>query len=194
MKLSPLCIIFQHMLCVSRKSRTGEVGWYTQMVKMTWSLSGLAMKSLGRAISLVLSANGPRKLVPWASPILFHSTNHFQYRHVEEGSGDLGPLYVNGWNEIIGWVMRKACNLLRTSHPSNNSMLATCGESYCTLFVWVLYYGFMDNKSYVGHWDDIDQSLTQITASLLLVGSETTSQSSLLAFVVVLLGCTPPSV
>jgi len=145
-------------LCVSRKGGTGEVGWYTQMVKMTWSLSGLAIKSLGRAISLILSANGPRKLVSWASPILFHSASHFQYRHAEEGSGDLGPLYVNGWNAIIGWIMRKACNLLRTSHPSNNSMLATCSESYCTLFVWVLYYGFIDTKSYVGHWDDTDQS------------------------------------
>ena len=49
-----------------------------------------------------------------------------------------------------------------------------CSENYCTLFVWVLYYGFMDNKSYVGHWDGTDQSLIRIAASPLLVGSEMT--------------------
>jgi len=32
----------------------------------------------------------------------------------------------------------------------------------------------MDDKSYVGHWDGTDQTLTQITASPLLVGSEMT--------------------
>ena len=70
--------------------------------------------------------------------------------------------------------MRKACNLLLTPHPPNDSVLATHSESYCTLFVWVLCYGFMDDKSYVGHWDGTEQSLARITASPLLVGSETT--------------------
>ena len=55
------------------------------------------------------------------------------------------------------------------SHPPNHTVLATCSESCCTLFVWVPYYRFIDNKSYVGHWDDTDQSLTWITASPLLV-------------------------
>jgi len=32
----------------------------------------------------------------------------------------------------------------------------------------------MDDKSYVGHWDGTDQSLTQVTASPLLVGNEMT--------------------
>ena len=41
--------------------------------------------------------------------------------------------------------------------------------------VWVLCYGFMDDKSYVGHWDGTDQSLTRITVSCLyIVGSEMT--------------------
>ena len=41
-------------------------------------------------------------LVSQASPIPFHSADRFQYRHAEEGSGDLGPLSVNSWNAIIG--------------------------------------------------------------------------------------------
>jgi len=32
----------------------------------------------------------------------------------------------------------------------------------------------MDDKNYVGHWDGTDQSLTQITVSPLLVGTEMT--------------------
>jgi len=40
---------------------------------------------------------------------------------------------VNSWNSIIRWDTRKACNLLHTSHPPNDSVLATCGDSYCTL-------------------------------------------------------------
>ena len=96
-------------------------------------------------------------LVLQASPILFCSTDRFQYRHAEEESGDLGPLYMNSCNTVIGQVTYKACNLLHTPHPLNDFVLATCGESYCTLFVWVLYYGFMDDKSYVGHWDGTDK-------------------------------------
>ena len=41
-------------------------------------------------------------VVSRAIPIPFCSTNHFQYQHEEEGSGDLGSLYVNLWNAIIG--------------------------------------------------------------------------------------------
>jgi len=50
-------------------------------------------------------------LVSRASPIPFRSADRFQYRHAEEGSGDLGPLYVNSWNAIIEQVTRKARNL-----------------------------------------------------------------------------------
>jgi len=67
------------------------------------------------------------------------------------------------------WISRtKASNLLHMPHPPNDSMLATRDESYCTLFIWVLCHGFVDEKSYVGHWDGTDQSLTRITASPLL--------------------------
>ena len=51
-------------------------------------------------------------LVSRASPILFRSTDCFQYRHVEEGSGDLGPLFVdlygnlNRANEIAEHIIR----------------------------------------------------------------------------------------
>ena len=44
----------------------------------------------------------PSDLVSQASPIPFCSTDCFQYHHVEEGSGDLGLLYMNSWNTIIG--------------------------------------------------------------------------------------------
>jgi len=49
-------------------------------------------------------------LVLRAIPIPFHSTDCFQDRHVEEGSGDLGPLYMNLYgtlnraNEIAGHI------------------------------------------------------------------------------------------
>ena len=51
-------------------------------------------------------------LVSQASPILFRSTDRFQYRHAEEGSGDLGPLFVdlygnlNRANEIEEHIIR----------------------------------------------------------------------------------------
>jgi len=61
---------------------------------------------------------------------------------------------------IVGWFPCKARNLLHTSHPPNDSVLAKCSESYCTLCVWVLCYRFMGDKSHVGHWDGTDQSLT----------------------------------
>ena len=97
---------------------------------------------------------------------------------------------MNSWK-----VTRKAHNLLHTPHPPNDYVLATRGESYCTLFVRVLCYGFMDEKSYVDHWDGTDQSLTRITASPLLVGSETTfHEADDFYFVFVLLGRTPASV
>ena len=35
-------------------------------------------------------------------------------------------------NVIIGWVMHKPHNLLHTSQPPNNSMLATCSDNHCT--------------------------------------------------------------
>ena len=41
-------------------------------------------------------------VVSRASPIPFRSADRFQYQHAEEGSEDLGPLYVNSWNAIIG--------------------------------------------------------------------------------------------
>ena len=56
-------------------------------------------------IELLLSGGpglAPSELVSRASPIPFRSADRFQYRHAEEGSGDLGPLYVNSWNAIIG--------------------------------------------------------------------------------------------
>jgi len=37
-------------------------------------------------------------LVSQASPILFHSAAI----SIEEGSGDLGPLYMNSWNTLVG--------------------------------------------------------------------------------------------
>jgi len=36
-------------------------------------------------------------------------------------------------NVIIGGVMHKAHNLLHTSHPLNDSMLATCSDNPYTL-------------------------------------------------------------
>ena len=51
-------------------------------------------------------------LVSQASPILFRSADRFQIRHTEEGSGDLGPLYVdlygnlNRVNEIAEHIIR----------------------------------------------------------------------------------------
>ena len=39
-------------------------------------------------------------LVSWAIPIKFCGTDCFQYRHAEEGSGDLGPLYVNLYRNL----------------------------------------------------------------------------------------------
>ena len=51
-------------------------------------------------------------LVSQASPIPFHSTDCFQYQHAEEGSGDLGPLYMdlygnlNRDNEIAEHIIR----------------------------------------------------------------------------------------
>ena len=38
------------------------------------------------------------------------STDCFQYRHTEEGSGDLGSLHVNIWNAIFESVTCKAYN------------------------------------------------------------------------------------
>jgi len=35
-----------------------------------------------------------------ASPIPFRSGDHLQYRHVEEGSGDLGPLFMNLYRNL----------------------------------------------------------------------------------------------
>jgi len=51
-----------------------------------------------------------------------------------------------------------------------------------------------ERQKLCGPPDGTDHSLTRITASPLLVGSETTSQSSLLPFVVVLLNRTPASI
>ena len=51
-------------------------------------------------------------VVSQASPILFCSADCFQYWHAEEGSGDLGPLYVdlyrnlNRANEIAEHTIR----------------------------------------------------------------------------------------
>jgi len=44
--------------------------------------------------------SGPHpQLVLQASPILFCSTDHFQYWHAEEGSGDLGRITLHGHME-----------------------------------------------------------------------------------------------
>ena len=53
-------------------------------------------------LSLVPRPTRKEEVVSQASPIPFRSADRFQYRHAEEGSGDLGPLYVNSWNAIIG--------------------------------------------------------------------------------------------
>ena len=51
-------------------------------------------------------------VVSQASPIPFRSADRFQYRHAEEGSGDLGPLFVdlygnlNRANEIAEHIIR----------------------------------------------------------------------------------------
>ena len=39
-------------------------------------------------------------LVSQASPIPFRSADRFQYRHAEEGSGDLGPLFVDLYGNL----------------------------------------------------------------------------------------------
>jgi len=107
-----------------------------------------------------------------------HSVPHHRTLSVSACGGRVWRLgttfnYMNSWNAVIGWVMHKTCNSLHTSHPPNHSVLATCSESCCTLFVWVLYYRFIDNKSYVGHWDGTDQSLTWITSFPLIVLANT---------------------
>jgi len=48
--------------------------------------------------------------------------------------------------------MQKACNLLHTPQPPNDSVLATCSDT-----VWVLYCRYMDDRSYMlGHRDCTD--------------------------------------
>ena len=48
------------------------------------------------------TCSDPSSLVSQAIPIPFRSTDRFQYRHVEEGSGDLhvGPLYVDLYGSL----------------------------------------------------------------------------------------------
>ena len=54
-------------------------------------------------------------VVSQARPFPSRSTDRFQYRHAEEGSGDLGPLHVNVWNTIIRSVTCKAHNYSRVT-------------------------------------------------------------------------------
>ena len=112
-------------------------------------------------------------LVLQAIPIPFHSTDRFQYQDVKEGSGDLGPLHVNSWNAIAGSCIKHVFTAYISPTKWFHMYLATCTDRYCTLIVWVLYCGFMDNESYVSHWGYTDLTLTQIKASSFLVGSET---------------------
>ena len=53
-------------------------------------------------------------VVSQARPLPFHSTDFFQYWHVEKGSGGLEPLYMNAWNAIIESV---TCKALPTGIP-----------------------------------------------------------------------------
>ena len=56
--------------------------------------------------------NASSDVVSQASPIPFRSADRFQYRHAEEGSGDLEPLFVdlygnlNRANEIAEHIIR----------------------------------------------------------------------------------------
>ena len=66
--------------------------------KVALSPTCLSMWPLGTSVHARVTVD----LVSQASPIPFRSADRVQYRHEEEGSGDLGPLYMNSWNPIIG--------------------------------------------------------------------------------------------
>jgi len=59
--MSLLAMSLGDRFCVSRKGGTGQEGWYTQRVKTAWPCLGWLWKFFSRAISFIVSTNGPRK-------------------------------------------------------------------------------------------------------------------------------------
>ena len=70
-------------------------GWLlaTLLIYLLWSL--VAGGEEPAAADPVLGWIRWMEVVSQASPNPFRSADRFQYRHAEEGSGDLGPLYLN---------------------------------------------------------------------------------------------------
>ena len=103
-----------------------------------------------------------------SQPIPFRSADHFQYRHTEEGSGDLGPLYMNSWMQLLD----KPCVM----HAIY--CIATPTQQLCVGYTrWELLYAVcLSAMLRICGWRKLcgplrwhRPSLTRITASLLVV-------------------------